>query len=286
MNPDAATNPASFEQELWPQGAPGAMGADRRDRPWLEVVLPESSKPTAAVIVCPGGGYTQRADHEGLPVARWLARRGAAGLVLHYRVAPYRHPVPLADARRALRLARARSEQWNLDPRRIGILGFSAGGHLAVSAATVDEDGFDPVDDIDRLSPACNLFVACYPVITFGPDRHDGSMRALLGEEPDATLTEQLSLENRVSKRTPPGFIWHTADDKAVPVANALLLAGAMARASRPFALHVFPRGAHGLGLARDAEGSVSAWPDLLEEWLAGEGFIDSPEEAPGKESR
>jgi acetyl esterase/lipase len=273
MNHNGAENRASFEEELWPQGAPGAMGADRRDRPWLEVVLPECSKPTAAMIVCPGGGYTQRADHEGLPVARWLARRGVAGLVLHYRVWPYRHPVPLADARRALRLGRARSEQWNLDPQRIGILGFSAGGHLAVSAATIDEDGFD-------------LFVACYPVITFGTDRHDGSMRALLGPEPEADLVEHLSLENRVSQRTPPGFIWHTADDAAVPVANALLLAGAMARASRPFALHVFPRGVHGLGLACDAPGSVSDWPDLLEEWLAGEGFIESCGESSGKEPR
>jgi acetyl esterase/lipase len=124
--------------DLWDGQAPGARGEDREDRPWLEAVLPETEAPSAAVVVCPGGGYTGRAEHEALPVARWLARRGIAGIVLHYRVAPYRHPVEITDARRAIRCVRARAEPWSIDPARVGIMGFSAGGHLAVSASTIE----------------------------------------------------------------------------------------------------------------------------------------------------
>jgi acetyl esterase/lipase len=275
MNSNETSDLAVQVLDLWPQEAPGARGKDREDRPWMEMVLPRGVSPAPAVIVCPGGGYCCRAEHEALPVARWLARRGIAGAVLHYRVSPYRHPVPLGDARRAIRLLRSQAGPWGIDPRRVGILGFSAGGHLAVSASTIDEEAFEPVDRIDRLSAACDLFVACYPVITFGENRHDGSMRALLGPDPDEALRRALSLENRVGPETPPGFIWHTADDAAVPVANALDLAGAMAEHSRPFALHVFSSGVHGLGLATEASGAVRRWPELLDAWLADQGFID-----------
>jgi acetyl esterase/lipase len=264
------------EVELWPGGAPGAEGCDREDRPWITGVLPETDAPMAAVVVCPGGGYRGRADHEGLPVARWLARRGVAGIVLHYRVFPYRHPVQLTDARRAIRTVRSRAGQWNIDPDRVGIMGFSAGGHLAVSAATIDEDAFEPADEIDRLDARPDLFVACYPVVTFGPDAHVGSREALLGPDASDEMLSALSLESRVTASTPPGFIWHTADDNVVPPANALRLAEAMIEAGRPVALHVFPRGRHGLGLAEEEETSVRTWPNLLEKWLIEAGFADT----------
>jgi acetyl esterase/lipase len=221
------------------------------------------------VIVCPGGGYGGRAGHEHAPIAEWLASLGLAAAVVDYRVAPYRHPVPLGDAQRAIRLVRANAAAWGVDPQRIGILGFSAGGHLAASAATLFGEVALPVGDaVDRESCRPDALIACYPVITFRePHLHRGSMLNLLGDPPPATLREQLSLETRVTSRTPPSFIWHTADDAAVPVANSLLLAEALGKCGVPYALHVFPHGPHGLGLAR-ADTVVGRWTELCADWL------------------
>ena len=259
---------------LWPQGAPGAAGNGPEDCPALTAYLPPAAGTTAAIVVCPGGGYHGRAAHEGEPIARWLCGLGVAGLVLDYRVAPYRHPVPLQDAQRGIRFARAHAAEWSIDPRRVGILGFSAGGHLAASAATMFDDG-DPAagDPIDRHPCRPDALIACYPVITFGPHRHDGSMVNLLGKEAGQDMQTYLSLENRVTPRTPPTFLWHTAEDQAVPVENVLLFAASLRRCAVPFALHVFPHGRHGLGLA-EGNPAVSAWKDLCAAWLREIGFI------------
>jgi len=258
---------------LWPEGAPGAMGQGSEDQPKLTPYLPIGKGPFAGVIVCPGGGYSHRADHEGRPVAQWLAGLGVAGFVLDYRISPYRHPIPLFDAQRAIRLVRARADEWNVDAKRVGILGFSAGGHLATCAATIFDDGqADGADEIDRQSCRPDALIACYPVITFGEYRHDGSMRALLGETPDPALQEYLSLENRVTSRTPPTFLWHTSDDVGVPVENSVLFAKSLRRHKVPFDLHVFSHGPHGLGLA-EKEPEVGIWPELCARWLRKIGF-------------
>lgn len=262
---------------LWPGPAPGATGDAPEDTPRITPFLPDSNSPTGAVIVCPGGGYARRASHEAAPVARWLCSLGLAGIVLDYRVCAYRHPVPLLDARRAIRTVRSKAGAWSIDPARIGILGFSAGGHLAISAATIfDAIESGPSDAIDRIDCRPDALIACYPVVTFGPHRHDGSMRNLLGPEPDPGLREQLSLETRVTERTPPAFLWHTADDPAVPVGNVLLLAEAMQACGVPVALHVFAHGRHGLGLADEAP-DVARWTALCAAWMGQVGLIELP---------
>jgi acetyl esterase/lipase len=203
------------------------------------------------VIVCPGGGYALRADHEGESVAHWLNRIGLAAFVLSYRVGPHRHPAPLHDALRAIRLVRHRSAGWNIDSSRIAILGFSAGGHLAATAATSWDHGTSEADDeIERLSSRPDALVLGYPVISFGASAHFGSMHNLLGPDPTPELRLRLSAETRVTAQTPPTFLWHTADDAGVSVEHSLLFATALARHGIPFGLHIYPYGAHGLGLA------------------------------------
>ena len=243
------------------------------DQPRITPFLLQGGTAHAAFIVLPGGGYGQRADHEGDPLAEWFNSIGISAFVLDYRVAPYRHPVPLTDAQRAIRLVRSRAVEWRIDPARIGILGFSAGGHLALSAATIFDAGASAAEDpIDRASCRPNAAIACYPVVSFAEHRHDGSMRNLLGDNPDEPMRRSLSIETRVTAQTPPMFIWHTADDKAVPVHNALLLAGALAKHNVPFALHVFQSGPHGLGLARSVP-DVQQWTALCANWLTANGF-------------
>ena len=260
---------------LWPDGAPEVAGCPPADLPRLLPFPLEDAAhaAAAAVIVCPGGGYGRLAPHEAEPVARWLNALGVAAFVLRYRVAPHRHPLPLGDAQRAIRLVRQRAADWRVDPARVGILGFSAGGHLAASAGTHFDAG-DPAaaDPVDRQSCRPDLMVLCYPVITLGEHRHHGSMLNLLGADPPAELRDLLSNERQVSAATPPAFLWHTADDAAVPVENSLLFAAALRRHGVPFALHVFPRGRHGLGLA-SADPMVGRWTDLCAAWLAGQGF-------------
>lgn len=258
---------------LWPDGAPGALGAGDEDRLRITPFPVKSDKPAGAVVVLPGGGYCMRAAHEGEPVARWLNTLGIASFVVDYRVSPYRHPVPLGDAQRALRWVRANARQYNVDPQRIGILGFSAGGHLAGSAGTIFDDGkSDAADPVERESCRPDCLILCYAVLTFGEHRHHGSMTNLLGGEWNEDLRQYLSLENRVTDRTPPTFLWHTADDNAVPVMNSLLFAEALGRCKVPFALHVFPHGTHGVGLAQDNP-TLSAWTGLCARWLANSGF-------------
>jgi acetyl esterase/lipase len=201
--------------------------------------------------------------------------------VLDYRVSPYRHPVPLGDAQRAIRLLRHHAADWQIDPGHVGILGFSAGGHCATSAATHFDPGRTGVDDpVDGQSCRPDLLVACYPVISFGKYRHHGSMLNLLADaqgQVDPVLQEQLSLENRVTAQTPPAFLWHTSDDAGVPVTNSLLYAEALYRCGIPCELHVFPKGRHGLGLAAD-DPVVGQWTSLCARWLQTLGFGQGPQ--------
>lgn len=258
---------------LWAHGAPLAKGNDTEDCPSITPYLVESGHPPAAVIVCPGGGYQMRADHEGRPVAKWLNKQGISAFVLNYRVAPYKHPSPLSDAQRGIRTVRHKAHEWNIDPRRIGILGFSAGGHLASSAGmNYDSGNSQAADPVERESCRPDLMVLCYPVITFGEYRHHGSMVNLIGE--DATEERRLfhSNETKVTKDTPPTFMWHTADDDGVPAENCLLLAMALSRCQIPYELHVYQNGPHGLGLAGQDK-QVGTWPGLCALWLKKQGF-------------
>lgn len=260
--------------DLWPSETPGLAPGDRP--PYLELhLLPgDHEQPRAAIIVIPGGAYGHRAEHEGRPVAEWLGTLGISAFVLHYRVAPYRHPYPLLDAQRAVRLVRQRASQWGIDPGRIGVLGFSAGGHLAASVATHFDPGHpDAPDPVQRQSCRPDLAILCYPVISFSPPyTHQGSVHNLLGPEPSPELVHSLSLETRVSPATPPTFLWHTADDEGVPVQNSLLFASALSQHKVPYSLHVFPHGRHGLGLAH-GHPEVALWKEACASWLAARGF-------------
>jgi acetyl esterase/lipase len=260
---------------LWPNGAPGAMGDGPEDKPRLTPYLLPGHRPRACVIVCPGGGYRFRSDHEGGPVARWLNGLGVASLVLDYRVAPYRHPLPLGDAQRAVRLVRSRAAEWNIDPARVGMLGFSAGGHLAACAGTIFDAGNPGAPDpIDRQGSRPDALILCYPLISLRGHPHRDSLTALLGPEPESEWRESLSLDSRVTPETPPTFLWHTSDDGCVSVENSLWMAAALHRHGVPFALHVFDRGEHGLGLAADHP-QARQWTALCAEWLRGIGFAE-----------
>jgi acetyl esterase/lipase len=257
---------------LWPQGAPGAVGTEERDKPSLTIYLPPADKATGtAVVVCPGGGYGVLAvGHEGKEPAEWLNRHGVAAFVLRYRLGPrYRHPAPLEDAQRALRIVRSRAKEWRLDPKRIGIWGFSAGGHLASTAATHFDDGKPDADDpVERASCRPDFAILCYPVITLRPPyAHMGSRRNLLGDKPDEKLVENLCNEKQVTARTPPTFLFHTSADRAVPPENSLLFYEALRKAKVPAELHIYEQGEHGVGLAV-GKGAASAWPDQLAAWM------------------
>ena len=236
VNTQAASQP---ELPLWPGGTPGALGSTPNDIPTLTPYLPEAGKATgAAMIVCPGGGYAGLAAHEGDGYARWLNENGVTAFVLKYRLGShgYHHPAMLQDVARAIRCVRANAAKWNIDPKRVGIIGSSAGGHLAATALTHFDAGKpDASDPVERESSRPDIGILCYAVITMGPDTHNGSKQNLLGKNPSPELVELLSNEKQVTKETPPCFIWHTWEDKAVKVENALAFA---ARAARRTASH------------------------------------------------
>lgn len=231
--------------------------------------------PAPAIVVCPGGAYHHLAEHEGAPVARWLNSLGVAAFVLRYRTAPHRHPLPLLDAARAVRWVRHHAAATGVDPARVGVLGFSAGGHLAGLLATETgpmlTDG--PHDAVDEADPRPGLAVLCYPVTALtGPAAHRGSADNLLGERAPEPMRAGLSLPLRVSPATPPVFLWHTADDESVPVDNSLALSRALARHGVPQEVHVYPSGRHGLGLA--GENPVAAdWTARCAAFLRGRGW-------------
>lgn len=263
---------------LWADGAPGAVGEEAADRPNLTVYLPTAEKANGcAVVVCPGGGYGFLAvDHEGRQVAEWLNSFGVAAFVLRYRIAQrYRHPAPLQDAQRAIRTVRARADEWKVDPRRIGILGFSAGGHLASSAGTHFVEGKpDAADTLERVTSRPDFMVLVYPVISFTTQyTHKGSRRNLLGDNPDTKLVEELSNEKQVTPKTPPTFLVHTSGDGAVPPENSVLFYMALRRAGVPAELHIYEKGRHGFGLA-PKDSTLSSWPRRCQDWMGTRGLL------------
>jgi acetyl esterase/lipase len=258
-------------QPLWPKGAPGAKGKKDADIPAVIVYLPPAAKATgAAVVVCPGGGYGGLAmDHEGHQVARWLDSLGVAGVIVRYRVAPYRHPYPILDAQRAVRYTRAHAKQWHIDPHRVGILGFSAGGHLASTVGThFDRGKKDAADPIDRENCRPDFMVLIYPVISLTASySHTGSRNNLLGPRADTSLRKSLSNELQITHKTPPAFLVHTTEDTVVPPENSIAFYLALHRAKVPAEIHIFEKGQHGLGLGRKGF-AFSRWPELCVDWL------------------
>ncbi len=271
-----ATTGAEFP--LWPDAAPGALGHAPTDIPTLTPFLPEKEKATgAAIVICPGGGYGKLAPHEGAGYARWLSENGVAAFVLKYRLGTngYHHPAMLQDAARALRTVRARAGEWQIDPHRIGIMGSSAGGHLAATLLThFDEGKADAGDPIERVSSRPDLGILCYAVITMGDNTRAGSRTNLLGQNPSPALIDELSNEKHVTKNTPPCFLWHTWEDGAVKVENTLAFAAALRAQGVPFDLHIYQHGGHGMGLGKDAPAVLHPWAADCIYWLKGQGFV------------
>jgi acetyl esterase/lipase len=259
---------------LWTNDAPGVLGKEERDIPALTPFLTGSTnEKNPAIVIFPGGGYGGLAPHEGKGYADWLVTNGISCFVVKYRLGShgYRHPVMLQDAARAVRLVRARAEEWKIDPERVGVIGSSAGGHLVSTLITHFDSGEDgATDPVERQSSRPNLAILCYPVITMGPNTHAGSKRNLLGTNPEPSLVKFLSNELQVTSKTPPCFIWHTWEDKAVKVENALEFASALQRSGVPFDLHVYQKGPHGIGTANN-----HPWTKDCIYWLRANKFVE-----------
>jgi acetyl esterase/lipase len=266
---------------LWADGAPGEPATKPADEPALFLYRPaDTSASGTAVIVCPGGGYGHLAiDKEGSRFADWLNSFGVTVFVLQYRHhgTGHMHPVPMLDGQRAIRTVRARASEWNVDPARIGVMGFSAGGHLASTLGTHFDRGDPRADDpINHASSRPDFMILCYPVITLVADyTHRGSRENLLGRDPDEALVESLSNELQVTRDTPPTFLFHTDQDTGVPAENSVQFYLALRRAGVPAELHVYRTGGHGVGLAHDIPGTKT-WPDRCREWMQSLGLVDS----------
>jgi acetyl esterase/lipase len=273
----AAITPACAQDPLpvplWPDGAPGALGKEDKDVPTLTPYLAEPATATgAAMVILPGGGYGGLAGHEGKGYADWLAKNGVSCFVVKYRLGSqgYRHPSMLQDAARAVRLVRARAAEYKIDPKRVGIMGSSAGGHLASTLLTHFEAGkAEAADPVERQSSRPDLGILCYAVISMGPLTHGGSRQNLLGKTPDPELVKLLSNELQVTKDTPPCFVWHTWEDNAVKVENSLEFALALQRHGVPFDLHIYQKGGHGMGL-----GNGHPWTKDCLFWLKEQRFV------------
>ncbi len=264
---------------LWPTGAPGALGSSSNDVPTLTAYLPDPTNATgAAMVICPGGGYVHLAPHEGNDYALWLNQHGVTCFVLKYRLGSsgYHHPAMLNDAARAMRWVRAHADEYKIDPKRVGIMGSSAGGHLAATMLThFDAGDTNATDAVERQSSRPDLGILCYPVISMGEFTHHGSKDNLLGKNPSAELVQLLSNELQVTGSTPPCFIWTTYEDTAVPIENSLMFAAALQKNHVPFDLHIYQKGGHGMGLA-DKPPFVHPHPwagDCLF-WLKVQGFV------------
>lgn len=273
---------------LWPEGVPGAkdigpeMLKDGRlsnvSVPTLTYLAPAVDRPNGtAVIIAPGGGYAALSfEREGIQYGRWLGSLGVTTFVLKYRLREFGHPAPLQDVLRAVRLVREHAAEFGVNPGRIGVMGSSAGGHLAASAGTL----FDHPDGrtgaaLDAVPARPDFLILMYPVITLdGPATHAGSRRALLGPEPTPDRLHLLSLERQVSAATPPTLLIHTQEDKSVPVENSLLFYQALTRAGVPAELYAFERGSHGMGM-RAGLGTASDWPARAAEWLRARGLLE-----------
>ena len=279
--------PAAAPIVLWPEGVPGGLNGTEVvesggrvssvHQPTLTPYLaPEGKRTGAAVIICPGGGYVRlAADHEGVEPARWLNGLGVSAFILKYRLKEYGHPAPLRDVLRAVRTVRANAESWGVDPAKIGVMGFSAGGHLAASSGTL----FDAPEGrtgaaMDAVSARPDFLILVYPVIQLNsPVAHVGSRQALIGLSPAPGLADALSLDARVTKNTPPAFLVHGGTDTGVPPENSLAFFAALRRAGVPAEIHVYEKGGHGFGL-RPGQGPVSDWPARCAEWLTVRGLL------------
>ena len=279
----AAQPPTPLMQEpktilLWPAGAPGAQGQDDTDKPAITVYMPPATAgPMTAVIVAPGGSYARLSmNNEGRAPANYLNTLGIAAFVLRYRLGPqYHHPIEIGDMQRAIRTVRSRAAEWHIAVDRVGVMGFSAGGHLASSASTHFDAGKADADDpVERAGSRPDFAILAYPVISFvEPFTHQGSKTNLLGDHPDPVLARSLSSETQVTAQTPPAFIFHTNADATVPVENAAAYFLALRRAGVPAELHVFRNGPHGVGLAQQ-DAALAEWPRLLATWLRVSGFL------------
>ena len=263
---------------LWEKGAPGAQGDRDEDKPNLTYYSPVWPDHTStAVIVAPGGSYQFLAsNHEGRQVANWLNALGITAFVLKYRVGPkYHHPIELGDAQRAIRIVRARAAEFGVAPDRIGIMGFSAGGHLASTAATHFDAGHsEGADQIDRVGCRPDFAILAYPVISMSaPYSHQTSAKNLLGENADAKLREDLSTELHVTSQTPPTFLFSTSTDIVVPPENSVAFYLALRKAGVPAEVHIFEKGPHGVGLDLD-DPLAGEWPTLLKNWLRSRGLL------------
>jgi acetyl esterase/lipase len=273
---------------LWPEGVPGAkdIGPERLEDgrlfnvsvPALTVYPPAVDRANGtAVIICPGGGYGRLAvDREGEQTARWLNTLGVTGFVLTYRLAEFGHPAPLQDVLRAVRLVRSQAARYHIRPDHIGVMGFSAGGHVAASAGTLFDHALGRTGaDLDRVSARPDFLVLMYPVITMdGPSAHAGSREGLLGRHPAAADVALMSVERQVTAGTPPTLLIHTQDDAVVPVGNSILFYEALTRAGVPADMYLFQHGEHGMGM-RPGLGTASGWPQRAEEWLRMRALVD-----------
>lgn len=238
------------------------------DIDFIPEITEYSANSPGAVIVFPGGGYTQRAEHEGPAIGKWFKSIGITAFVVDYRVSPYKHPAQISDAMRAVKYVRYNAKRFGIDKNKIAVMGFSAGGHLAGSVSVhYDKNMYEPTDEIDNESCRPDASILCYPVIDMFEYRHDGSRQNLIGERALHADKELMSLYKHITSDTPQAFLWHTSSDQAVPVENSLLYADALSKVQVPFEMHIYPLGSHGLGLAEKIP-HVGQWAASLENWL------------------
>ena len=253
--------------KLWNKNIPEYQPNFHQPEPFMTAYFASGSTPLPAILICPGGGYVGLAEHEGRGIARHYVEKGFHCFVLSYRLTPYKAPLPLLDAQRALKLLHYHAREYNIDAAKIFVMGFSAGGHLAATLLTM-KNIKRTRDKIDQQPLDLAGGILCYPVISMREDiTHAGSVRSLLGYKPTFYARRKWSADENVTEKTPPCFIWHTADDGSVSVANSLRMAGALSDHNVPVELHVFPHGRHGLGLL-DEEPDVVRWGDWARQWM------------------
>jgi len=265
-----AQTASSKTLNVYPGTVPGAQGRAAADRPTIDVYLPSANPTHSAVLVIPGGSYHEVVvDREGAAPAQWLAQRGVAAFVLHYRVAPYRYPAPIADAERAMRLLRSRAADFGFAPDHLGAWGFSAGGHVTSILATLFDSGVPASQDpIEHISDRPDFVILAYPVISMKPETgHANSRENLLGPLPDPALVALLSAEGHVTPMSPPAFVFATNDDDVVPSKNSMLYVAACQSAGVPVEFHMFEHGHHGVDLAEQLP-ALHLWTMLLESWM------------------